>query len=89
MTEDHRGSTEGTTGLMASDSGRWLRTGKPGMLQPTGLQGVGHDWATAQQLCFQQERVPSLNASWIHGSGAGLLPLLINGRPHLLVLFPF
>ena len=30
-------------------SGRWWRTGKPGMLQPMGLQRVGHHWQTEQQ----------------------------------------
>ena len=29
--------------------GRWWGTGKPGVLQSMGLQGVGHDWATEQQ----------------------------------------
>ena len=29
-------------------SGRWWRTGKPGMLQPVGLQRVGHHWQTEQ-----------------------------------------
>ena len=34
--------------------GSWWRTGRPGMLQPTGSQRVGHDWATEQQeLQFQ------------------------------------
>ena len=28
---------------------RWWRTGKPGMLQSTGLQRVGHNWVTEQQ----------------------------------------
>ena len=28
------------------NSGRWWRTGKPGVLQSMGLQGVRHDWAT-------------------------------------------
>ena len=28
-----------------SSSGRWWRTGKPGMLQSMGSQRVGHDWA--------------------------------------------
>ena len=28
----------------------WWRTGKPGMLQSTGLQKVGHEWATKQHL---------------------------------------
>ena len=30
---------------LGQTSGGW-RTGKPGMLQSMGLQGVGHDWAT-------------------------------------------
>ena len=30
-------------------SGRWWRTGKPGVLQTMGLQRVGHNWATEQQ----------------------------------------
>ena len=30
-------------------SGRWWRTGKPGVLQSLGLQRVGHDWANKQQ----------------------------------------
>ena len=29
-----------------ANSGRWWRTGKPGMLQSMGLQRVGHDWVT-------------------------------------------
>ena len=28
--------------------GRWWRTGKPGVLQSTGSQRVGHDWVTEQ-----------------------------------------
>ena len=32
-----------------SISGRWWKTGKPGMLQSLGLQRVGQDWATEQQ----------------------------------------
>ena len=28
---------------------RWWRTGKPGVLQSTGSQRVGHDWVTEQQ----------------------------------------
>ena len=31
-----------------SSSGRWWRTGKPGMLQSMGLQRVRHEWATEQ-----------------------------------------
>ena len=32
-----------------ANSGRWWRTGKPGMLQSMGSQRVGHNWATKQQ----------------------------------------
>ena len=32
-----------------TSSGRWWRTGKPGMLQSMGSQRVGHDWVTEQQ----------------------------------------
>ena len=33
-----------------ANSGRWWRTGKPGVLSSMGSQRVGHDWATEQQL---------------------------------------
>ena len=51
------GDDRGWDGWMASptpwtwvwaSSGRWERTGKPGVLQSTGSQKVGHDWATEQ-----------------------------------------
>ena len=32
-----------------ANSGRWWRTGKPGVLQSMGSQRAGHDWATEQQ----------------------------------------
>ena len=32
-----------------ASSSRWWKTGKPGVLQSTGSQRVGHDWATDQQ----------------------------------------
>ena len=35
-----------------ANSGRWWRTGKPGVLQSTGLQIVRHDWVTEQQQQF-------------------------------------
>ena len=31
---------------------RWLKTGKPGVLQSMGSQRVGHDLVTGQQYCF-------------------------------------
>ena len=49
------GDDRGWDGWMASlaqwtwvwvNSGSWWWTGRPGVLQPTGLQRVGHDWAT-------------------------------------------
>ena len=51
------GDDRGQDGWMASptqwtwvwaNSKRWWRTGKPGMLQSTGLQRVVHDWAIKQ-----------------------------------------
>ena len=35
-------------------SRRWWRTGKPGVLQSMGSQRVGNDWATEQQVSWQQ-----------------------------------
>ena len=49
------GDDRGWVGYMASltqrtwvwaNSGSWWWTGKPGVLQSTGLQRVGHDWAS-------------------------------------------
>ena len=36
--------------------GRWWRTGRPGVLQPMGLQRVRHDWVTEQQQQLQCTR---------------------------------
>ena len=57
--KDWRQEKKGTTdGWMASpthwtwvwaSSRRWRRTGKPGVLQSMGSQGVGHDWVIKQQ----------------------------------------
>ena len=46
-----------------ASSGRWWRTGKPGVLQPIGLQKVGHDWVTEQQLSLHDL---SLHHWWIY-----------------------
>ena len=37
-----------------ANSGRWWRTGKPGVLQSMGSQGVRHNWATEQQQKAQR-----------------------------------
>ena len=53
------GAIKGWDGWMTSrtqqawvwaSSGRWWKTGKPGMLQSMGSERVGHDWVTEQQL---------------------------------------
>ena len=36
------------------NSGRWWRTGKPGVLQSMWLQRVGHGWATEQQYLLKK-----------------------------------
>jgi len=47
-TEDEMASLTQWTWVWAS-SGRWWRTGKPGILQPMGSQRVRYDWETEQQ----------------------------------------
>ena len=56
-----KGDARGWDGWMASptqwiwvwvSSGRWWRTGKPGMLQSMGSQKVRHDWATEQATIY-------------------------------------
>ena len=36
-----------------ASSGSWWRTGKPGMLQSMGSQGVRHNWVTEQQQLYK------------------------------------
>ena len=45
-----------------ASSGRWWRTGKPGMLQSMGLQRVGPNWVTEQQ------QLQILTQRWIMGA---------------------
>ena len=48
-TEDEMVGSSLTQGTWVSaSSGRWWRTGKPGMLQSMASQRVGHDWVTEQ-----------------------------------------
>ena len=47
-----------------ASSGRWWRTGKPGVLQPMVLPRVGQDWATEQQQ--QQQPVTQQFHFWVH-----------------------
>ena len=39
-----------------ASSGRWWRTGKPGVLQSMGSQRVEHNWVTEQQCSWVGER---------------------------------
>ena len=64
------GDDRGRDGWMASptwwtwiwvNSGSWWWTGRPGMLQFMGFQGVRHNWVT------------ELNWTWIHGRNSGKL----------------
>ena len=50
--DDWMASPTQWTWIWAS-SGRCWRTGKPGVLWPMGLQGVGHDWVTQQLDMFK------------------------------------
>ena len=47
MTEDEMGGWQWT--WIWASSGRWWRTGKPGVLQSMGFQVVGQDWVTEKQ----------------------------------------
>ena len=42
------------TWVWTTSSGRWWRTGKPGVLQSMGSQRVGHNWVTEQQHSYLQ-----------------------------------
>ena len=48
------GITDSMEWVRANSS--WWRTGKPGVLQSTGSQEVGHDWTTEQQQNLQEYR---------------------------------
>ena len=49
-----------------ASSGRWWWTGKPGVLQSTGSQRVGHDWAT--DLKWLSHQPPALPGALHPGS---------------------
>ena len=80
--KDRRQEEKGTTGQagwMASltqwtwvwaSSGRWWRTGKPGVPQSMGSQTVRHDWATEQQIaqgCACKVTSAVSDSSWFCG----------------------
>ena len=53
-----------------ANSGRWWRTGKPGVLQFIGSQRVGHDLVTEQQQMVRILKLllPNESPKWIHQS---------------------
>ena len=74
--QEEKGVTEGEmvwwTWVWAS-SGRWWRTGKPGVLQSMGSQRVGHDWVT--ELKWGTEpRSPVLQADSLPPEPLGKAP---------------
>ena len=74
-----------------ANSGRWWRTGKPGLLPSMGSWRVGHNWANEQRqghrgVLRAAQRKPSVFwASSIKFPGGGLSPrwLLRRKHPHL------
>ena len=50
--------------LSLTSSGKWWRTGKPGVLQSMGLQRVRHDWVT-EQYSIIMDSVLQLICSWL------------------------
>ena len=70
------GNDRGWDGWMASltqwirvwvGSGSWWWTGKPGVLWSTGLQSIGHNWATELNLLIVEwELSGSVTFSWRH-----------------------
>ena len=92
ISDIQEGDNRGRDGWMTSPtqwtwvwarSGRWWRTGKPGMLQSMGLQRVRHDWATGQQQLCAQETSTSMFfhkasnplVSWAGGNCPFWIPL--------------
>ena len=65
--------------------GSWWWTGRPGMLQSTGLPTVGHDWSTALNWTYQWSASKKIlnkkkrNAQWVKPPSASVFngPILI------------
>ena len=53
---------------VSASSGRWWRTGKPGVLQSTQSQRIGHNLATEQQRC-QAFNEAHIQAKRMRGQG--------------------
>ena len=60
---------------MGANPGRWGRTGKPGVLQSMGSQGVALDWETEQQLSLEARNLNQVSLGWCQGVGSPALLL--------------
>ena len=55
-----------------ANSGRWWRTGKPGVLQSTGSQRLRHNWATEQLNEHVNDKKTKQSYCWYGESLSGL-----------------
>ena len=84
--------------LPSSSSGRWCKTGKPGVLQSMGSQRVGHNWATEQQqmlpredstqhcsgfCCNLEENLHNVQSPWFPENKRGRCPQITLSRNSL------
>ena len=53
-------------GRESVNSRSWWWTGRPGMLQLMGSQGVGHDWVTELNWTEAQRKVSKMKVDWTH-----------------------
>ena len=91
------GDDRGWDGRMAwawTNSGRWWRTGRPGVLQSARSQRVRHDWATKQQILSWKPRISKkemqgqvYNIGGLRGGGGSKPWWYFQGQ--ILPLIPF
>ena len=90
-----KGDGRGWEGWMASltqwtwvwvNSRSWWWTGRPGVLQSTGLQRAGHDWVTELN---RTEYTESVQGKYVEGSKSHLDMKLHTGRSSVSLLHPW
>ena len=52
-----------------ANSGRWWRTGEPGVLQSMGSQRVGYNWVTEYAMLLQEQRTVCIKVDVIQSLG--------------------
>ena len=74
--QEDKGETDGWMASLTqwtciwASSGRWWRTGKPGVLPSVGSQRVGHDWATQASLVAETvKNPPAMWEIWVWSLG--------------------